>query len=59
MRCNKCGQDLNRLMILALLQEFGARCSSGADKCTADGGEHDFRDMRDPSHAKEAPDAKS
>jgi hypothetical protein len=54
MRCNKCGSDLKRLMLLALLQDCGAHCSPGADKCTFDGGEHDFSDKKEPKEKDHA-----
>lgn len=41
-RCTKCGQTLRRLMLVAMLQDAGARCSPGALECSADGGEHEW-----------------
>ena len=42
MKCQKCGESLERLLCLALLVDLGCVCSPGAPSCTADGGEHDF-----------------
>lgn len=39
--CGRCGQSLRRLMLLALLSDFGAKTSRKADRCD-DGDEHDF-----------------
>jgi len=40
-KCSKCGESLQRLMLLALLEDFGAKACPGALDCSA-GGEHDF-----------------
>ena len=43
-RCSKCGQTLKKLMLIALLQDAGARCSPGALQCPTDGGDHEWGD---------------
>jgi len=42
-KCNKCGQSLRRLMLLAMMQDAGAIVVPSADSCSA-GGEHDFEE---------------
>ena len=42
MKCYKCKQTLHRLMILAALEDAGAKCSPSANDCP-EGGEHEFR----------------
>ena len=39
--CSKCGQTFQRAMILALMCDFGAKCSPPPDECP-EGGYHDF-----------------
>jgi len=41
--CNKCGESLKSLMLLAMLQDAGATVSPSANNCSA-GGEHDFKE---------------
>ncbi len=41
MICKKCGEPVRRLMILALLEDFGAYVSPSANRCRS-GGKHDF-----------------
>lgn len=44
MICQHCNQSLNRLMIIAMLQDAGARAGHRANQCWAreGGGEHEF-----------------
>jgi len=42
-KCNKCGQSLMKLMLMAMMQDAGATVSPSADSCFA-GGEHDFKE---------------
>lgn len=43
-RCRHCGQTLRRMMLLAMLQDAGAKAGLDADLCPerTDGGQHDF-----------------
>ena len=43
MKCIKCGQTLYRLMLLALLEDAGAKVYPSAIQCS-EGGEHDFEE---------------
>ena len=49
MKCHKCKQTLHRLMILAALEDAGAKCSPSANDCP-EGGEHDFQERGDYPH---------
>lgn len=42
--CRHCGQTLRRMMLLAMLQDAGAKAGLDADICPErkDGGQHDF-----------------
>ena len=53
MKCHKCKQTLRRLMILALLEDAGAKCSPAANDCP-NGGEHDFQEHADEAGASAA-----
>lgn len=44
LRCAKCGETADNLMMLALMEMCGARCHPGAGDCPADGGKHDLVD---------------
>lgn len=54
MKCQKCHETLNRLLLLALLEDAGARCSPGALQCLA-GGEHNFSEDTSPTPAVSRP----
>lgn len=41
MKCKNCKQPVERLMILALLEDAGAKCYPNALYCS-EGNEHDF-----------------
>ena len=47
MCCKKCGERLDRLLMLALLEGFGCTASSPVDECI-DGNDHEFieQDLR-------------
>lgn len=49
LRCKHCGQSAERMMLIAMLQDAGAKAGLEADLCPdrADGGQHDFAE-----HAK-------
>ena len=40
--CNKCGQPLLTLTILAIMTDFGVRSHPSPMECPLDGKEHDF-----------------
>jgi len=44
LKCRHCGQTLQRMMLLAMLQDAGAKAGLEADLCPErqDGGQHDF-----------------
>lgn len=44
-KCKHCGQQLKRLIILALLQDAGASVFPSATHCT-DAQEHEFEEMQ-------------
>ena len=41
LRCEKCGESLTRLMLLAMIEDAGATVVPNATECSA-GGQHDF-----------------
>ena len=43
-RCKHCGQTIQRMMLLAMLQDAGASAGLDADLCPerTDGGQHEF-----------------
>ena len=44
MKCNNCGQSLKRLMLLALLEDAGAKVYPSSTHCRR-GVEHNFEDQ--------------
>jgi len=47
MKCVKCGQTAEELILLAMMEDAGARSSPRPTVCPADGGEHDFSDPKE------------
>ena len=50
-RCRKCGGTLRRALLLAMLQDAGAKCHPGAMKCPH-GGEHEWFCEGSPENAE-------
>ena len=45
-KCRKCGESFQRLAIFALMVDAGARVHPSPLRCSADGGEHDFAEVK-------------
>lgn len=54
MKCRNCGSEMRRLMLLALLQDAGARVYPSVEYC-AEGQHHDFSEPPADIARQEAP----
>jgi len=45
--CRKCGERADVLIIYAMLKDVGCKVHPSPSTCSADGGEHDFRNDAD------------